>query len=513
MGSGGAKASSKSSEDLEGVRKRAEERLGKVAITGRYHTGKKLQDDYKVNESDVVGSGYNGAVYKASSKEDTSKRVAVKDFKLKGVDAEKLEELKVECEIFLGMDHPHVARLTDVYEDEDNNKLSLVMELMEGGELFDRVIERKKYTEKDAADAAYQMLLAVAYIHSHGICHRDIKLENFLYEKKESDHLKLIDFGFSKIWDPSTKMKLSCGTLSYVAPEVLSKSYTNKCDMWSIGVVCFILLTGYMPFSGGEETQVKNIRAGKFTKKEAYNRLSKEADDFLRNLICVEAKDRLDAEAALEHPFIKGRSERAATELEVSEDSLKNLIDFSKASKFRRACMTAMAWSLSNDQRMELRNAFLAMDKNHTGTITMGEFKTIIAEKHAGEFTDSQVKEIFDAVDTAHSEEIAYTEFLAAMMMNRFALHEDLLKATFRRFDADGSGIIEAKDLKTLLGETFEGEKVEDLVKEADTNGDGKISYDEFLAFAKKNAASDSDHKSVDVAQQLIDQEAAKLKK
>jgi len=108
------------------------------------------------------------------------------------------------------------------------------------------------------------MLLALSYIHGHGIVHRDVKLENFLYEKQGSNHLKLIDFGFSKVWNPNNKMRMSCGTLSYVAPEVLKKSYTSQCDMWSLGVIAFILLVGYMPFSGAEEQQTKDIMAGKF---------------------------------------------------------------------------------------------------------------------------------------------------------------------------------------------------------------------------------------------------------
>merc|ERR1719198_651805 len=101
---------------------------------------------------------------------------------------------------------------------------------MEGGELFDRVIERKVFSEKDAATTTYQMLLALVYLHSVDVVHRDIKLENFLYERKDSDHLKLIDFGFSKIWkQQKTKMALSCGTLAYMAPEVLTQNYTSQC--------------------------------------------------------------------------------------------------------------------------------------------------------------------------------------------------------------------------------------------------------------------------------------------
>merc|ERR1719359_1631643 len=106
------------------------------------------------------------------------------------------------------------------------------MECMAGGELFDRITSLKRFEEKDAAEATKQMLLAVNYVHSHGIVHRDLKLENFLYDTEGSTHLKLIDFGFSKFFNSKERMHTSCGTLAYVAPEVLGKSYTSQCDMW-----------------------------------------------------------------------------------------------------------------------------------------------------------------------------------------------------------------------------------------------------------------------------------------
>merc|ERR1712032_501178 len=131
------------------------------------------------------------------------------------------------------MDHPNIARLVDVYE--SNNRLSLVMECMEGGELFERVKKMKIFAEADAAAAALQMLLAVNYMHSHGLVHRDLKLENFLFEREDSDVLKLIDFGFSRAWDQRSHMCERLGTVSYVAPEVLKGSYTSQCDLWSLG--------------------------------------------------------------------------------------------------------------------------------------------------------------------------------------------------------------------------------------------------------------------------------------
>jgi calcium-dependent protein kinase len=503
MGGGNSKtAEEEKSVGLDTVVKRAASRIGKIAVTGRFHKAPKtLTDDYSV-KSDVLGSGYNGSVYKATTKEG-GLTYAVKDFKLGKISEEKMTELEGECEIFLSMDHPHVARLVDVYQSKE--KLSLVMECMEGGELFDRVLKRKHFSEKDTADAAYQMLLSVNYIHGHGIVHRDIKLENFLYEREDSDHLKLIDFGFSKIWDPSIKMKMSCGTLAYVAPEVLAKSYTSKCDMWSLGVVVFILSVGYMPFSGPERKQMDAIKAGNFTKKESWNNLAPAARDFIGRMILVNQEERMSAEHALEHEFIKNRSELAkkAETAGIDDSTVQALRHFAEASKFRRALLSCMAWSLTNEERSELRETFLAMDKTKSGCITLKEFKECLEAKY--DFTDDQVKSLFQSVDTSNTDEIHYSEFLAAMVSSRVQLHDSLLKATFRRFDTDCNGYIEANDLRKVVGDCYEGEELSKLIEEADVNKDGKISYEEFIDFARHDTSHDT--RLHDVGHKLIDNE------
>jgi calcium-dependent protein kinase len=434
-------------------------------------------------------------VLKAYRKDDTNleQKFAVKKCRLGTATPKDRAFLEQECDVFLSMDHPHIARLVDIYDDEESGTITLVMECMEGGELLDRLLERKKFSEKDAAIAAYQMLRAINYLHSHGIVHRDIKLENFLYESDSSDHLKLIDFGFSKQWsEAETMMKEKCGTLSYVAPEVLSGSYTSKCDMWSLGVTVFILLSGYMPFSGSDEKQGKDIRKGTINwKAQKWGAVSEEANEFVRNLLSVDANKRMSAEEALEHPWIeKANTWMSTTSMATQDESLldgrasivSDMMTFARESKFKRACMLAMAWSLPNEEQAKLRSAFMAMDKNNQGTITLAEFKSAVREHF--HLNDEKVVEVFSALDSANNSEIQFTEFLAAMVSSRMHKYGNCsLKTAFKKFDTDRSGFITKTNLKDVLGDTVHD--LDEIMHEVDSSIYGKISVDEFENYVK----------------------------
>jgi calcium-dependent protein kinase len=490
--------------NLKKVVERAASRSAVGAVTGRYHRlPRKLEDDYR-RTGKILGMGYNGQVFLAESR-DGSRMCAVKGFKLHGIGRDKKLELENEAEVFLCMDHPHVVRLLDCYECTEF--LSLVMECMSGGELLKRVVTKKKFTEKDAVSTTWQMLLAVSYIHSHNILHRDIKLENFLYESEDSDHLKLIDFGFSKVWAPNTKLHLSCGTLAYIAPEVLSKSYTCQCDMWSLGVTVFILLLGYMPFKGKDEQMHKNIKQARFErKKKHWDAISTDAQDFIEKLIVVDPDARLTAKQALEHPWIEKRDHMNSDMHHVDTGIADALSNFGQASHFRKACMSMMAWSLTNDERKRVRDAFMEIDTDRSGTITVAEFKKVLQDKF--HIDDEHVAASFASLDTNHTDEIHYSEFLAAMMSTRIQVHDDLLKQTFKRFDKDNNGYITRDELQELLGEAYEGQDISKLVDEADASQDGKIDYNEFIRFIKESGQEhhhEAAEKLVDIAHRQTD--------
>jgi len=448
-----------------------------IAVAGRYTTVRRLDQDYSL-DSKVIGSGMSGPVQLATGRSGGQK-YAVKSFRKIGLSARKREELKSEVEIYLALDHPHIARLEMVYETDED--IHLVMEFMAGGELYDRLSQRKQYSEECAAETTHMMLLAVAYLHGSQIAHRDLKLENFLYERKDSDHLKLIDFGFAKFWDRSTKMSQACGSVHYVAPEVLAHSYTERADLWSLGVIVYMLLTGSPPFHGSDAEVLKKVKSGLPHFGSRFVKLTDPARDFVKKLLVLDPSVRLSAAEALEHSFVKSRLRADEGGHLLDMDTLSSLRSFAHASHFKRAVLSMMAWSLSTEDRTELRELFLSMDKENKGTITHSQMKQLMEERFLVDSMEAEA--LFSSLDANNDDEIAYSEFLAAALQGRVKVHESIIRQTFERFDQDKCGLISVEDLRVIIGNTFEGADVEELIREADTSGDGKIDYDEFLAY------------------------------
>jgi len=460
------------------------ETKGRVSILGRYTTQRSLHSDYNFQicgkktgryfPPKVIGTGMNGPVHLAIGQD--GKKYAVKSFKKQQLDARHRADLKNEVEIYLSLDHPHIARLEQVYETEDD--IHLVMEFMAGGEAYERLSQKRQYTEEATAEAAHQMLLAVAYLHAHNICHRDLKLENFLYESRSSNHLKLIDFGFAKIRTAGTKLKKPCGSLHYVAPEVLAQSYTEQADMWSLGVISHMLLTGSPVFRGSDSDIMRLIRKGRKQLSSRFGKLSESAQDFVQSLLVIDPAERLTAQGALEHPFVASQSSRQTS---VNVEVVDDLRKYAEASRFRRACLSMMAWSLSQEDRKHLQGKFLELDVEKKGTISLPQFKAVLLDNY--HVNGAEAERLFSTLDTDHDNEICYSEFLAAVLQDRVHMHENLLRKTFSRFDRDEAGMITVDNLRTVLGDTFEDVDVKDLIEEVDVDGNGSICYEEFLQY------------------------------
>eukprot|EP00929_Paragymnodinium_shiwhaense_P067820 TRINITY_DN3409_c0_g1_i1.p1 TRINITY_DN3409_c0_g1~~TRINITY_DN3409_c0_g1_i1.p1 ORF type:complete len:615 (+),score=109.49 TRINITY_DN3409_c0_g1_i1:123-1967(+) len=423
-------------------------RIGKAAFASRYHPHREVTEDYDLS-SKVLGSGSFASVLFAESRRPSAKglKFAVKTLQMAGLSAEQRQRVATEVEIFLQTDHPHVTRLHDVYETPE--EVHLVMECMEGGTLHSRLEKKGKFAECEAADALQQLLLALSYLHSLEIVHRDLTLHNILYDCEGSNHLKLIDFGIACICEPEAKMTEVLGAPQFVAPEVLAKSYTSQCDMWGLGVVAFALLTRRFPFHAPVKAAVlQNVKKGSYFMPA---RFSAEAKGFIDALLRLAPEERLTARAALEHPFIVQRKNAKATPIVVCQNIVDGLRSYQQASRFRRSCLQMMAWSLSNEDSMPLRGYFQWMDKNQQGTISLPEMKAILTEelgisaKEAG-----QILEAFD-MDTKHA--LHYSDFLAAMTSTRTSSDDDLHRRTFDRFDAGHAGYRTEDNLCEVLGE------------------------------------------------------------
>ena|SRR3989338_599803 len=267
----------------------------------------------------IFASGNFSRVVSATRKKD-GKKFAVKIIQEGSMDQHRMD---TEINILKKAKHPNVINLEDVFAEE--KRLYLVLELVTGGELFDKIVELGSYTEKDARGVVRQILDAVRYLHENNIVHRDLKPTNLLLKAPGSNEIKITDFGLSKVVGPDVAMQTACGTPIYVAPEVLEGSeYTEAVDLWSVGVIMYILLCGFPPFFDEDENMgalFEQIMAGDFDFPSPYwDNISDDAMDLIEKLLVVDPAARLSAAQALDHPWIKST---ASKELPGFQDKFK----------------------------------------------------------------------------------------------------------------------------------------------------------------------------------------------
>ncbi|OMJ84731.1 hypothetical protein SteCoe_14122 [Stentor coeruleus] len=263
---------------------------------------KRLQDNYRIGK--VLGSGTFGIVRQATHKK-TSQEYAVKIFPKSALYKEMLSEsLKNEIEILKNLDHPNIIKIFDDFEDQKH--FYFIMEKCQGGDLNSLIPKKNFFTEVFIVKILKQLLSALSYLHDNNIVHRDIKLENILFLKdKDYEKIKIIDFGVAQYYQDNKFMTVSVGTLLYTAPEVLEQRYNEKCDLWSCGVVAYVLICGVLPFLGKNDYEIvgKIKRCQVNWDEEIWGRYGWEAKDFVMRLLCEDSR-RMTARQALEHEFL-----------------------------------------------------------------------------------------------------------------------------------------------------------------------------------------------------------------
>jgi len=453
----------------------------------------KVQDFYAV-EPRVIGEGSYGSVQRCQFR-DTGQWRALKTIKKALV--KNAEQFREEMAIMKLLDHPNIVRLYETFEDE--KLVYLVLELCTGGELFDRIVGEEKFSEQAAAVCVRQMLRALNYMHQNYIMHRDLKPENWLLSSAtkaiQQADLKLIDFGLSKRFTPGEFATTKAGTPYYVAPEVLEGRYAERSDVWSIGVITYILLCGSPPFAGNDTVAVlESVKRAQpaFDKKE-WKAVSPEAKLLLKSLLQKDPRARLSAADALQHQWISHCMQSGEDQASITNGIVTNLKCFSLMNKLKKASLNVMATQLTDNAIRELKEMFMAMDENNDGTLSVFELKEGLQK--AGVAIPPDLQQMMDKIDTDGSGVIDYSEFVAATIDKRRYIQEDVCWRAFKTFDVDGSGTIDKEELMKLLGidgitdlmEVRVTEKeVDAIMKEVDLNGDGKIDFNEFLTMMRR---------------------------
>lgn len=285
----------------------------------------------------------------------TGREYAVKTVATRNLEDRDLDALQQEMHTMAELQHPHLVNLHEIYETGSaatlNQEYYIVMELMRGCELFDRIVQKEYFNEKEARDICVTLFEAIAYCHGKHIAHRDLKPENLLLASNDGmddSNIKIADFGFSKRM-PTEGYFTMCGSPSYVAPEVLNAStmgsYNWQCDVWSLGVIVYILLGGYCPFGDGddERTLYKRIKSADFEFHDQYwGSVSDDAKNFIRSLLQTDPNIRLTASAALQHPWMTAENANALQGQDLAA-GLQALKAFNARRKFRAAVNTLIA--------------------------------------------------------------------------------------------------------------------------------------------------------------------------
>ncbi|PFH31684.1 calcium-dependent protein kinase CDPK4A [Besnoitia besnoiti] len=444
----------------------------------------------------VLGQGSGGSIYGARSKL-TGRECCIKFFQKNarslGVTAARNTRLKIrnEINVHLRVDHPNIVRLLEIYEDE--KQLAVVIEYCSGGDLFSHLSTRGRFPEQHVRPLVHQMLLVLCYLHAHNVVHRDLRLEKWVFATDRSQAgcapgapvpvgaLKLVDLGHAKLWSEKTRrMEAACGSLPYASPDVLVGGYTQACDLWSLGVMTYMLLCGHPPFHGRQQSLVSQILSGAYsTSTPGWEGVSDAARDFVERLMDVDSVRRMTAHEAFTHVWLA--SVKPPVDVPLPSDFLTSVKKFAVGSSVRRAILTTMAYSVTPEAAGGLDQLFFSWCKTPRGTIQLDEFMASMKSHFA--FLDvPQIVEFFEALDSSHDGEISYNDFLAVMLSAELENDVHLLTHTFHKWDADRSGYISLDDLRVLLGDRYREDALEEMMQELDANGNGHIDLDEFIA-------------------------------
>ena len=445
-------------------------------------------DDYVVIKD--IGSGTYSKVQLVQHKINLSIRAmkVIKKKKKKGTNQTNEHDVYKEVNLLIKMDHPNIVKIFEFYNGE--KEYYLIMEYCEGGELFDKIV-KSNLTEIQCAYIMYQIISAVNYCHKMKIIHRDLKPENILIKKDEDGfyRVKVCDFGTSKAFKIGDTEKQLVGSAYYIAPEVIQKKYNLKCDLWSCGVIMFVLLFG----GRNDAIIMQNIQIGKY-KEHLLDEYSPYAKELVALLLEKNIKKRINAEQALNHPwFDVFKCKDILTDIQ-DKDTIKRFIENLK--NYKRGSIiqeTALAFLVHNypdlDEVVNACKLFGQIDKNGKGKITLNDFIEGL-NKILKKNMEEDAKKIFENLDEYSSGYLEYEMFIRAAINKKIFLTEDTLKFTFKFFDKENTKKITSESILKIFEESIKKDEnvkieLENMIKEASPNENLEMDFENFSEFMK----------------------------
>ena len=453
--------------------------------------------DYK--KLNFLGEGSFASVYRVQNRITDSIRAMKIINKSSNISAEADKEIFNEINILRTMDHPNILKIFEFYSNKDS--YSIVTELCSGGELFQEIVDKGPFNENYSAYVMFQVFSAINYCHNMKIVHRDLKPENILIVDRDKNgypRIKICDFGTSKMFEKGAIQRKLVGSSYYIAPEVLKHNYDEKCDIWSCGVILYILLSGRPPFAGENDKEIMDrVATGKYDLQASpFNKVSKHCIDLIQKLLTMDPKKRLSAQEALNHPWFKDNRSKELYNQIKDESTLKKLIANLKAYKRDSIIQeTALAYLVHNFPQMkDVVNAcklFNQIDVNGDGKVNKSELLKGLQSKIKSDTLTEDVDQIYKNIDMDNNGYIEYEEFVRAAVSKERFLNENVLRFAFRYFDKDGSGEITFDEIEAIFKEsvtvkTNVHDSLKKIIDEVDTNGDGIISFTEFSDIMKK---------------------------
>ena len=442
------------------------------------------QTDYrkKYQFVSILGSGGFGKVSLFKDKKCPTLKYAIKTIKKDFFNKHAIKSMIREVEILRKLDHPNIVNYFETYEDE--HYLRIVMEYVPGENLLKLISKKadKDFSESDICQILLVLLNTVQFLHLNNIIHRDLKPENILFSIiGDYKSMKIIDFGLSIEKKDIDKDRV--GTPYFMSPEMIEGKYYNQSDIWSIGVILFLMVTGNYAFHAKtKEKLYEKIQEGKYNEEKLIQAsCSDELKDLIKKILIVDYKARLNIQGILDHPFFKLK-QNIGKEHKLGKEIIDSLREFNNKNLFQKEILFIMAKVSKEDEIQKLREAFEIIDKDKTGEIKYSEIP-LIFEKVGIKPNKGEIDNIWDSLDFHQDGIINYTEFLAATISSINFDKEEKLWNVFKYFDQDDDGYISGEsvidDLKINNDLAIQEKELSNLFKGLKSSGT-KIDFEEF---------------------------------